>query len=344
MRKILTLMLTLVGAVLLSACGPSKPVLHVYMWSDYISPDSIAQFEKQFNCRVIIDTFDSNEMLYAKMKAGGVGYDLLMPSSYMAKLMFEQKMIVELDKSKIPNMQYIDKKYLKENALDKQMRYSMPYMICYACVAYDPEKTGGPLPETWKVFDDPKFKGRLTLLNDIRELIGIALKVNGFSFNSTNDAELQKAKETLLKWRENVAKFDSEAYKLGIATGEFSVVHGYSGDLAQVVREKPNLKLMFPKEGMSISCDDWVIPVGAKNPDLAHAFINFMATPEVAVQNMDYSQYDAVNWKAREIMPEEMRNMPTMNIPADVMEKSEVIMDLGDDNAKYNAIWDELKL
>lgn len=343
MKKIISIVLACACALAFFGCGPKKPVLHVYMWSDYISPESVESFEKEFNCKVIIDTFDSNEMMYAKIKAGGSGYDLIQPSSYMAKIMNDQKMLLPLDKSKIPNQQYIDKDFLKNNALDKNMDYSMPYMVCYAVVAYDADKIKN-LPDTWNVFSNPEFKKRSTVLNDIRELIGIALKVNGFSFNSTNEAELQKAKETILKWRENVAKFDNEGYKTGIATGEYVLVHGYSGDLAQVLLEKPNLKLMFPKEGLSISCDDWAIPADAKNADLAHAFMNYMAEPKIAVQNMEFSQYDAVNTEARKLMPEELRNAPAMNIPQEVLNKSEVIMDLGADNEKYNKIWDEIKM
>lgn len=343
MRKILGIVFAFVCAILFFGCGESKPTLHIYVWSDYIAPESISQFEEKFNCRVIIDTFDKNEALYAKIKGGAVGYDILMPSSYMAKVMFDEKMIMPLDHSKLPNLKYVDQKYLKASAIDKQMAYSVPYMICYGCVAYDSNKVKD-LPNTWNVFADPQFKGRMTLLDDIPEVIGAALKANGFKFNSYDDAELEKAKQTILKWRENVAKFDAEAYKMGIVSGEFTVVHGYSGDLAQVISEKPNIKFMFPKEGMSISCDDWVIPSkGVKNLDLAYEFINFMTSPEVAVQNMEFSQYDAVNWKAREIMPQELKEMPTMNIPADVLEKSEVIMDLGENNKKRYRIWDEVK-
>lgn len=333
----------LISALALYGCGPSKPVLHVYMWSDYISPEVVGQFEEKFGCRVIIDTFDSNEMLYAKMKAGGGGYDLLMPSSYMAKIMDDQGMVKKLDHARIPNLKFIDRDYLKNSAIDKAMAYSVPYMICYGCVAYDSSRIKD-LPDTWAVFANPALKGRTTLLNDIRETIGAALKANGFSFNSTDDAELAKARDTILKWRENVAKFDNEAYKLGIATGEFALVHGYSGDLAQVLREKPNLKLMFPREGMSISCDDWVIPSDSKNPELAYEFINFVTSPEIAVQNMEFSSYDAPNWRAREIMPESMKSDPALNIPGAALEKSEVIMDLGEENAKYNKLWDEIKL
>ncbi|MBO6103405.1 MAG: spermidine/putrescine ABC transporter substrate-binding protein [Opitutales bacterium] len=343
MKKILTLILACLCALAFWGCKGSKPTLHIYVWSDYIAPESIEQFEEKFNCRVIVDTFDKNEALYAKIKGGAVGYDVLQPSSYMAKVMFDEKMIIPLDKSKLPNLKYVNPKYLKDSAIDKEMLYSVPYMICYACVAYDSNKVKD-IPQSWSVFADSRFKGRMTLLDDIHETIGAALKYNGFELNSVDDAELAKAKETILNWRKNVAKFDAEAYKTGIATGEFVLVHGYSGDLAQVIAEKPHIKLMFPKEGMSISCDDWVIPQGAKNLDLAYEFINFMTSPEVAVQNMEFSQYDAVNWKARELMSDELKNMPTMNIPAEVLEKSEVIKDLGENNKKRYKLWDEVKL
>lgn len=343
MKKLLSILPFAAAILALFACGPSKPVLRICVWSDYIEPEAISAFEKKFDCRVIVDTFPDNEMLYSKMKMGGAKYDLLMPSSYMASLMNGQNMLMKLDHSKLPNAVNVDKKYLEEKAVDKKMEYSAPYMVCYGCMAYDTEKASD-LEESWKLLGDPAFKKRTCVLSDIRELIGAALKANGYSLNSTNDAELAKARETLLVWRDNAAKFDSEAYKPGIVTGEFTVVQGYSGDLLQVAEEKKTIKVILPKEGMSISVDDWVIPTNAENPDLAHAFINYMMDPEVAIQNMNYAKYDAANSKAREIMPDEMKSQIFFNIPQDILDKSEVIQNLGEDISKYNTLWDELKL
>lgn len=331
-----------IACALISGCGPAKPALNVYMWSDYIDMDLVREFEKQNDCKVVIDIFDSNEFMYSKLKAGGTGYDVILPTTYMAKVMFDQNMLEKLDHSKLPNLKYINPKYLADLALDKKMEYSVPYMLGFTCVAYNKEKCG-TLPETWDVFSNEKFAGKMTLLNDHRETIGAALFFLGKSMNDTNDADLAKAKEVLLKWKKNLAKFDNELYKVGIQSGEFLVVQGYSGDLFQVFAEAPNLTYMCPKEGISMSCDDWVIPATAKNKELAYKFINFLCAPKNAAKNMEFTCYSAPIPEARKYVSEENKNHPGMFLPDDLYKRGELIRDLGEDNAKFNALWDAVK-
>ncbi len=331
-----------IACALISGCGPAKPALNVYMWSDYIDMDLVREFEKQNDCKVVIDIFDSNEFMYSKLKAGGTGYDVILPTTYMAKVMFDQNMLEKLDHSKLPNLKYINPKYLADLALDKKMEYSVPYMLGFTCVAYNKEKCG-TLPETWDVFSNEKFAGKMTLLNDHRETIGAALFFLGKSMNDTNDADLAKAKEVLLKWKKNLAKFDNELYKVGIQSGEFLVVQGYSGDLFQVFAEAPNLTYMCPKEGISMSCDDWVIPATAKNKELAYKFINFLCDPKSAAKNMEFTCYSAPIPEARKYVSEENKNHPGMFLPDDLYKRGELIRDLGEDNAKFNALWDAVK-
>lgn len=331
-----------IACALISGCGPAKPALNVYMWSDYIDMDLVREFEKQNDCKVVIDIFDSNEFMYSKLKAGGTGYDVILPTTYMAKVMFDQNMLEKLDHSKLPNLKYINPNYLADLALDKKMEYSVPYMLGFTCVAYNKEKCG-TLPETWDVFSNEKFAGKMTLLNDHRETIGAALFFLGKSMNDTNDADLAKAKEVLLKWKKNLAKFDNELYKVGIQSGEFLVVQGYSGDLFQVFAEAPNLTYMCPKEGISMSCDDWVIPATAKNKELAYKFINFICDPKNAAKNMEFTCYSAPIPEARKYVSEENKNHPGMFLPDDLYKRGELIRDLGEDNAKFNALWDAVK-
>ena len=345
MKKYITVCavaLAAIAGVLVSGCGPAKPTLNVYMWSDYIDLDLVREFEKQNNCKVVIDIFDSNEFMYSKLKAGGTGYDVILPTSYMARVMFEQNMLEKLDHSKLPNLKFVNQKVLADLAIDKKMEYSVPYMLGYTCIAYNKDKVG-KLPETWDVFSNAKYAGKMTMLNDHRETIGAALFFLGKSMNDTNDADLAKAKEILLKWKKNLAKFDNELYKVGIQSGEFLVVQGYSGDLFQVLAESPNLTYMCPKEGISMSCDDWVIPASAKNKELAYKFIDFVCEPKNAAKNMEFTCYSAPIPEARKYVSEENKNHPGMFIPDDLYKRGELIRDLGADNAKFNELWDVVK-
>lgn len=345
MKKYITVCAVALAAIagaLVSGCGPAKPTLNVYMWSDYIDLDLVREFEKQNNCKVVIDIFDSNEFMYSKLKAGGTGYDVILPTSYMARVMFEQNMLEKLDHSKLPNIRFVNQKVLADLAIDKKMEYSVPYMLGYTCVAYNKDKVG-KLPESWDVFSNAKYAGKMTMLNDHRETIGAALFFLGKSMNDTNDADLAKAKEILLKWKKNLAKFDNELYKVGIQSGEFLIVQGYSGDLFQVLAESPNLAYMCPKEGISMSCDDWVIPASAKNKELAYKFIDFLCEPKNAAKNMEFTCYSAPIPEARKYVSEENKNHPGMFIPDDLYSRGELIRDLGADNAKFNELWDVVK-
>ena len=345
MKKYITVCAVALAAIagaLVSGCGPAKPTLNVYMWSDYIDLDLVREFEKQNNCKVVIDIFDSNEFMYSKLKAGGTGYDVILPTSYMARVMFEQNMLEKLDHSKLPNLKFVNQKVLADLAIDKKMEYSVPYMLGYTCIAYNKDKVG-KLPESWDVFSNAKYAGKMTMLNDHRETIGAALFFLGKSMNDTNDADLAKAKEILLKWKKNLAKFDNELYKVGIQSGEFLVVQGYSGDLFQVLAESPNLTYMCPKEGISMSCDDWVIPATAKNKELAYKFIDFVCEPKNAAKNMEFTCYSAPIPEARKYVSEENKNHPGMFIPDDLYKRGELIRDLGADNAKFNELWDVVK-
>ena len=330
-------------AAFFAGCGPSKPVLNVYTWSDYVDPKLIEEFEEQNNCKVVIDIFDSNEGMYAKLKAGGAGYDLVNPTSYMTKIMNDQGMLEKLDHSQMPNVAEVDKNFLSNSAIDKDMAYSVPYMIGFTCVAYNKEKLG-EIPNTWDVFSNAELKGRMTLLNDMRETIGAALRFHGNSINTRDEKQIEEAKQQILKWKKNIATFDSEIYKSGISSGEYMIVQGYSGDLFQVLEESPNLSYMTPKEGMALSCDDWAIPVTAKNKELAQKFINFLCDPKIAARNMEFTYFCAPIPAARQYVSEKNRNHPGMFISEDIYKNGELFIDLGEDNAKYIKAWDEIKL
>ncbi len=342
MKKTMTLALAAIGlAGFLTGCGSKKATLHVYTWADYIKPELLAQFEKENNCTVVIDTFDSNEAMYAKIKAGATGYDIIMPSSYMVRTMFKQGMLQNIDQNKVPNLKNVDAEYLKV-AIDKKMEHSVPYMLTNTGIAYLGSKLGEVEP-SWSLFDLESVKGRATMLNDMRETLGAALKFLGYSINSTSEQELAEARDIVIRWKKNLAKFENEQYKTGLASGEFFLVHGYNGDILQVKEENEDIEFVVPQEGTSISCDDFVIPKSAKEVDLAHKFINFFLNPEVAAENTDFVWYLAPNSAAYPLMSEDIRNDPSIFLDPEVKAKSEVIDDVGDALALYTKMWDQVK-
>jgi spermidine/putrescine transport system substrate-binding protein len=324
-----------------AGCRRKTPELKIYTWADYFKPELLERFEKEHQCRIIIDTFESNESMYAKIKAGATGYDLLTPSSYFVKIMFHQGYLLPLDRAQLPNLKHVDADYLKI-AMDPQMQHSVPYMLTNSGVAYQKGRVQDFVP-SWKMFNRADLKGRMTMLNDMRETIGAALKFLGYSLNSRNDMELEAARNVVIGWKKNLAKFESEQYKSGIATGEFLLVHGYSGDLLQVQKENPDVDFVIPVEGTSISCDDLVIMKDSKESRLAHAFINFIHDPDVAAENTNFLSYVCPNQSSYPKVDPELRNNPAVFLAPEVKAKCEVIDDLGQDTAKYNRIWDQIK-
>ena len=332
------------GAVALAVgagCAEQKPVLHIYTWSDYVKPELVQRFEQENNCRVVIDTYDSNESMYAKLKAGATGYDLLFPSSYMVKIMDEQGMLQKLNPEWIPNRKNIDSVYL-DMALDPAMEHSVPYTVTITCLGYLGSRVENFEP-SWAMLDRADLKGRMTMLNDHRETIGAALKYLGYSLNTLDDQQLAEAKEVVLRWKKNLAKFENEQYKNGLASGEFLLTHGYSGDLMLVQSENEDIQIAVPAEGAALSFDDMAIPVGALQPELAHRFINFVLDPRVAAELTEFIYFLCPNEVSYQYLSEEIRQDPILFPPPEVVEKLEMIGDLGDQNVKYTQLWDAIK-
>ncbi|MBK8038516.1 MAG: spermidine/putrescine ABC transporter substrate-binding protein [Verrucomicrobiaceae bacterium] len=326
---------------LLIASLASADTLHLYTWADYISPEVVEKFEKQHGCEVVIDTFDSNESMYAKLKAGATGYDLVFPTAYMIQVMHAEGLLQNLDHAKLPNLPNIDTAVLAK-VIDTKMEHSVPYTFAYAALAIRKDKIKDAEP-SYALFDRASLAGRVTLLDDMRESIGAALKSLGHSLNTRDEAQLAAAQEVLIRWKKHLARFDNEGYKAGIDSAEFHLVHGYSGDLFQVQMENPKVEIIIPREGVTIGCDEMVIPKTAKQPALAHALINFLLDPAIAAENMEWMGYYCPNTPAKARLSADFLENPAITIPADLAAKCEVIQDLGPDLAKYSKVWDAVK-
>lgn len=331
------------AANLLPSCSRkgTQQTLTVFTWADYLSDDAAASFEKTHNCKLIIDTFDSNEAMIAKLESGASGYDILVPSSYAVKELDSKGLLQPLDHSKIPNLANIDKEYLS-HAIDAEMKISAPYMMAPTCIAYLKSKLPNAEP-TWNLYTRPEINGRATLLDDMREVLGAALKSLGHSLNSTDPAELEAATALAIQWKTSIAKFENEQYKSGIASGEFHLVHGYAGDLIAAQEENGDMEIVIPREGASFPCDDLCIPKSAKNTALAHAFINHLCDAQIAAENMEWIGYRAPNTAAYSHLSEDFRGSPILFPPDEIFAKCESIGYLADKLPLWTAAWEKIK-
>ena len=335
----------LAGALALAAlcgCREKTPVLRIFTWSDYLKPELLERFERENGCRIVVETYDSNEALYDSLAARDrEPFDLLFPSSYMVKILRKQGLLLPLNHDWIPNLRNVDPIYL-EQGFDPQMAYSVPYAVTVTSLGYLENEVPDFKP-SWAMFDRADLKGRLTLLADVRETIGAALKSLGYSLNSTNDPELAAAKDVVLRWKRNAAGFENEKYQEKLAAGAIRLAHGYSGDLMLAQAENDAVRIAVPEEGSALSFDDMAIPADAREILLAHKFIDFILDPHVAAEMTEYICYLCPNEVSYQYLSDESRRNPILFPPPEVVERLEMIADLGPANAKYAKLWEEIQ-
>ncbi len=321
---------------LLSSCNKSS-VLRIYNWADYIPEEVIQQFEKEYNCKVIYDTFASNEEMFAKIKSGGTGYDIVFPSGDHVKMMINEGLLEKLDLSKIPNFKNIDPIVLSKTTYDPNHEYSVPYMMGTTGLIVN-KKYLKDYEKSWSIYERADLKGKMTLLDDMREVFGAALKYLGYSVNTTNPDEIEQAKQVILKWKENIVKFDATTYAQGVVNGEFWVVHGYPENVFQLIPEEDleNFEFFVPKEGGTLWIDNMVILKDAKNKDLAYKFINFILRPEIAAQISDYLMIPSPITDAQKYKKVE----PLYTL--DELSNCEIIDYIGEHIDLYNKAWEEI--
>ncbi len=337
MNKSLALSL---AALLLSSSAvfaQEEPVLNVYNWSDYIAEDTIPKFEAETGIKVNYDVYDSNEMLEAKLLAGGSGYDIVVPSGFFLERQVPAGVYQPLDKSKLPNLVNIDPEIMQRTALhDPDNAHSVDYMWGTTAIGYNvakvKERLGDQPVDSWAVLFDPAIVSKLadcgvTLLDAPSEVVANALNYLGLDPNSENPDDLKKVEDLLMSIRPHVRYFNSSQYIDDLGNGEVCLSVGYSGDvfIARDAAVEANagveVAYVIPKEGALQWFDLFAIPSDAPHPDNAHKFIDFMMRPDIAAANSNYVFYASGNKAAVELMDDAVKNDPAIYPTADVAEK-----------------------
>ncbi len=321
-------------------CGDQKNQLNVFTWPGYVSDEIRAGFEKEFGVNVVVDTYGSNEDLLAKISAGATGYDIIMPSDYMVSKMIKEDRLAELNRDNIPNFKNISPLFLGKY-YDPENRYSVPYTFGTAGIAYDSTKVS-PTPDSWTVLWDEKYKNQFSMLDDPRETPGVALKLLGYSINTTDLDQLRQAKEKLIEQRLIIKQYKSEAEELLIA-GDVIMAHCWSGDAFRAAEERPSIRYVIPKEGSSQFIDTVCIPKSAPHKDLAEKFINYLLRPEVNAKITAFTRYGTCVPAAKEHLPEDLQKHQFIYPSKEILESLEWIKDLGDFTQQYSRAWDEIK-
>ncbi len=338
------------AAVTSERCGdPSRlsDSVSFYNWTDYIDPEILTMFEEECGVRVVYDTFSSNEDLLAKLQAGATGYDVIVPSDYMVTIMMQLGLLKELDHANIPNLENLADRF-REPSYDPGNRYSVPYQWGTTGIGYDADVFDTPPASLATLFDPEQaaqYAGKISLLNDGREVIGAALKYLGYSLNSTDPAQLEEAKQVILAVKPYVLTFDSDTFDDLLVSEETSLALAWNGSIYLAISESEgrNLGFAVPEEGLTIFTDNLAVPASAPNPYTAEVLINYLLDPEIGAMVTNFTHFASSNEAALPMIVDEIRNDPGIYPPEDVLDRMEFIADVGETTALYERIWTEIK-
>jgi putrescine transport system substrate-binding protein len=337
------LAMSLMG-VMAGAVQADDKVLHIYNWSDYIAPDTIANFEKESGIKVVYDVFDSNETLEAKLLAGKSGYDVVVPSNNFLAKQIKAGVYQELDKSKLSNYGNLNKSLLKAVSIsDPDNKHAFPYMWGSIGIGYNPEKVKAALGvdtiDSWDILFKPENIAKLkscgvSFLDSPTEMLPIALHYLGLPTDSQKKEDIKKAEDLFLKIRSSVTYFHSSKYISDLANGNICVAVGYSGDVQQAksraaeAGDKVKVSYAIPKEGAGSFYDMVAIPKDAENVDGAYKFMNYLLQPKVMADITNAVRFPNGNAEATQYVNKDITSDPGIYPSAEVQAKLYAIADL----------------
>lgn len=305
-------------------------VLKLYLPGEYLGENVISDFEKQYGVRVIVENFDSNEMMYTKLMAGD-RYDVIIPSDYMIERLMNEDFLQPLDKSMIPNMENMSDAVLGMS-YDPDNTYSIPYFWGSVGLVYNHENVDPAVIESegWEILRNTDYAGHIYIYDSERDSFMMAFKALGYSMNTEDPNEINAAYEWLLQMNNTMSPvYVTDEVIDGMMNGYKDIAVVYSGDAAVVLDENEDMSFYMPSQGTNIWCDAMVIPANAENPKLAHEFINYMLTYEAAFDNTETVGYTSPNAEVFEEMTssEDLYAENAAYLPRSGYEKDEMFHD-----------------
>jgi len=318
--------------------------LNLYIWSEYIDPKIVEDFEKQFDCKITIDLYEDAESMLAKVQNGGVSlYDVLVPPDHIVPAMIKLKLLAPLRHENIPNLKNLDPQFANPS-YDRGNRHCVAYQ--WGTVGVFARQTKDhPLPQTWGIFFDPKLQpGPFVLIDSVRDMLGAALKYQGHTLNSTDPEQLKAARDLILEAKKRSLGFEGSVgakNRVLARTARAAIV--YSGEGVRGASDDAETVFFIPKEGSQIWVDNLAVLAKAPHRDLAEKFVNFILEAKVGAQLSSFTQYSSPNKAALPfIRPQDLKN-PSIYPPSEIRAKLEVLEDLGAKTRLYDEIWTQVK-
>jgi spermidine/putrescine transport system substrate-binding protein len=311
----------LMGVAGAAGCMRSAPRLNVYNWSDYVAPDTIPNFEREFGARVRYGTYESNEEMLAKVMSGNSGWDLVFPSGEFIPPMIAMGLLEPLRHQRLPNLGELDAQF-QQPAWDPELRFSVPYMHGTTGIVYQ----GGivPEPRAWADLWDARLRGKITMLDDGGEVFSACLKKAGCSVNSRDPEELRTAAREAIAQKPLLRAYLNAEVRDQLVAGDVAAAQAWAVTAGQAMAAAGGrLAFALPKEGFSRYCDTAAILRESRRSDLAHCFIDYLLRPAVAAEIVAATQTATANGAALKLLPLQTREDPVLYPPAEILARGE---------------------
>jgi spermidine/putrescine transport system substrate-binding protein len=318
--------------------------LYIFTWTQYTDKELLKAFSVQTGIKVLADTYDSNDVMLAKLQISGGGtYSIIYPSDYMVQKMLAKDLLTEIDHARLIGFDNLFPRFINP-IFDPNNRYSIPFNWGTTGLLYNSEKLK-TAPEDWEYLwqNQDILNKRMTLLNDVREVIGAALRMLGYSYNSQNETEIKQAYEQLKVLKPAIAAFDTDAWQNQILAGDLLLAMCYSADAVRISQENPKIKFVIPRSGSTLWTDNLVISKTAPNLAGAYAWINWFLQPEVAAAVSERLKIATPNRAGFELLPQRIQEDQNLFPPESVLEKCERLTPLGKKYEElYQRYWTQL--
>ncbi|HBM61956.1 MAG TPA: ABC transporter substrate-binding protein [Citreicella sp.] len=326
--------------VLAPMAGAAQETLSLYNWGDYINPEVLDAFTEETGIAVTLDTYGSNEEMLAKIQAGATGYDIVFPSVHMHDILFQLGLLAKTDIGQAPGFENIDPQFIRAKT-DPEAEYCLPYAWGNVGIVYNKALAGEIT--SWEDFFALGSEGqKITLLDDLRETIGIGLIMTGSPVNSTDPAEVEAAADYIVDHLQGVTAFTYDSVPQ-VISGDVAAAHWYVGANIFVADNSDTIAYVIPEEGATLYQEDMCVLASAPNPEAAKKFLEFYLRPEIAALNVKQQMNGTPNIPAQDLIPAEIASNPTIYPPQEVIDRLQIFEDLGRDLQLYNTEWTRIK-
>jgi spermidine/putrescine-binding protein len=305
----------------LAGCARSRrPRLNVFNWSAYVAPDTLPSFEREFGVEVRYSVYESNEEMLARVMSGNSGWDVVFPTNYYVGPMREQNLLARIDHGRLRNLANLDPAFRKPE-WDPELAWGVPYMWNASGIVAS--RHAGALPERWADLWDPRWSGRITMLDDAVDVFGACLLKLGHSFNSSDPARLRAAQQEALAQKPLLRAYLNAEVRDQLVAGDVLAAQLWSTTAQQAIDEAPHLAFVHPREGFALYPDCAVILRESHRTDLAHQFLDYLLRPEVAAAIVSAVKTAPANGAARKLLPPAVASNPTLFPPQEILARGE---------------------